>query len=586
VSVDGSNPLLMYADGLHGTKKYEALSNLRNLLRDHSSDLAASTSRKEWSMLFDKLFEIATAEKASYVKSSRPLTARLEACRLALKASVRAGVSKIRQKTVRALIDHVVQLLWTNDGLFEPLSIDYLSSLSLVLAYQPHVERLQEDWHTVLTFCLDSLNHICQDEALTLHGSRRLGSRPNLPRSQMIKETDGLITCIAHLCEAPNAPIQDRGSEIANSVIGYLRWVTPRMDTNIGGMYGMRTINYLAGNLAYSNVEWAKHTVNSLLPLLSELWTVRLPPRDEIIIFLTHTHLYISNVMKNEEPRESLLQLQETMRSDYFAREPRQQLKFGDISLEPRQVALDAARTFGHVGDEESELSWGTVHFIAYIGALFDLQDSPEGSASDRVAKKKRKGSSQLDSLFRETASASIYARMGSWQTLAFYIQFRSFSPHQIAELLDAIISEFARVAAEQAPWVLLSFCQCAHQKHASSSRLDVLWTQVWELAARLIPSTLSSRAASHVLDTLLRQGLVQYSQVSKSIDQMLAVSELSGPAVLGESSVSLWISSLSLRLAENPGSSRGLSEKLLRWLFKKWTPSMLPLALIDSTDI
>jgi hypothetical protein len=28
------------------------------------------------------------------------------------------------------------------------------------------------------------------------------------------------------------------------------------------------------------------------------------------------------------------------------------------------------------------------------------------------------------------------------------------------------------------------------------------------------------------------------------------------------------------LRISENPISSKGLAEKLLRWLFKKWTPS------------
>ena len=122
--------------------------------------------------------------------------------------------------------------------------------------------------------------------------------------------------------------------------------------------------------------------------------------------------------------------------------------------------------------------------------------------------------------------------------------------------------------------WVILIASSCFLQKTANSDALSGLWIKVWQSAFRAVPSQYTSRVACHLLDLLLRLGLVPYSEVSPSLDAMLQSPELAGPALLCDSSVSFWISVLSIGATERHGSTEGYAERILRWLFKKWTPS------------
>lgn len=54
----------------------------------------------------------------------------------------------------------------------------------------------------------------------------------------------------------------------------------------------------------------------------------------------------------------------------------------------------------------------------------------------------------------------------------------------------------------------------------------------------------------------------------------MLMSIELSGPALLTESSASLLMTILRERTQENPTHFNPTSERVLNWLLSKWTPS------------
>jgi ataxia telangiectasia mutated family protein len=126
-----------------------------------------------------------------------------------------------------------------------------------------------------------------------------------------------------------------------------------------------------------------------------------------------------------------------------------------------------------------------------------------------------------------------------------------------------------------------LKFYSCTLQANSKAHQLSANWHQVWQLASGAISSLQTSRAACFLLNQLLELELVQFSAVSQSLDAMLQLSDIAGPAVLADSSVRFWQSVVQRKLSENPSASSGLPEKLLQWLFTKWTPSKTSLYLL-----
>lgn len=75
-------------------------------------------------------------------------------------------------------------------------------------------------------------------------------------------------------------------------------------------------------------------------------------------------------------------------------------------------------------------------------------------------------------------------------------------------------------------------------------------------------------------MDVLLRLGVVPFSAVSETAQSMLLSVELSGPALLADSSSSLMTTLIRERVKENPTHFNPTAERVLNWILSKWTPS------------
>jgi len=113
----------------------------------------------------------------------------------------------------------------------------------------------------------------------------------------------------------------------------------------------------------------------------------------------------------------------------------------------------------------------------------------------------------------------------------------------------------------------------CAYQKLSGVSSLTSSWTTVWQIMSRNMTTASMCRAACHAMDALLKLGLIQYASVAEHADGMISSVELNGPAVFADSSSSLWATLLRLKVSESPGVFSVTSERILQWLFSKWTP-------------
>jgi serine-protein kinase ATM len=77
-------------------------------------------------------------------------------------------------------------------------------------------------------------------------------------------------------------------------------------------------------------------------------------------------------------------------------------------------------------------------------------------------------------------------------------------------------------------------------------------------------------------MDVLLKLNIVPFSVVSETVQTMLLSIELSGPALLTETSSALMTTLIRERINENPTHYNITAERVLSWLLSKWTPSEL----------
>ena len=122
---------------------------------------------------------------------------------------------------------------------------------------------------------------------------------------------------------------------------------------------------------------------------------------------------------------------------------------------------------------------------------------------------------------------------------------------------------------------LLLTYAlRTAFQLSSKDLALRTYWISAWQSASRAVTSVSSSRAACHLMNVLLKLGIVPFSAISETVQTMLLCIELSGPALLTESSSSLLATIMQERIAENATHFNQTAERILSWLFSKWTPS------------
>lgn len=108
-------------------------------------------------------------------------------------------------------------------------------------------------------------------------------------------------------------------------------------------------------------------------------------------------------------------------------------------------------------------------------------------------------------------------------------------------------------------------------------------WVQTWRIAVRSIPSPNTCRAACHLLGVILAQRLVEYAAIADVVDGIVTSVEHNGPALLVDSSLSLWALIVEYRQKENPGAAQTTSERVLQWLFSRWSPGIHSVRSFDA---
>ncbi|TID18730.1 hypothetical protein E2P81_ATG05712 [Venturia nashicola] len=610
-------------------ERKDGLADLEHLFKHNkNSPTLDSLKDKTWHTIFDALFACAATERSLYLKTNASVTKatalkRLEECGRALRTVVTAGVRKLRAKTVKALIHHIIQTLPLpgEQEFFEGFSQPYVKCLSIICEYQPHVEHLKTrsnesntgeasrqplSWQDVVEFCIDSIAML-QDQAApepsplpnsngpsllrtsTLSISRRPRDGTPQParsqRSSAIKpELDDMVICLHHLTRATNAPVPGMAEPILSTLIQYLR-ASEKGRSSLH--FAFAAINSVLSKVGSSSIDETHAAISELYPVIKELWQSRIPIlKEEMLITLILTRNHVSNILSLPNHVNFAADVEnvfEVLQADYSRRLERDQLQLNDLNLtcasEFQGSSFLVLPSFQlSVRSLHSENQWSVLHLMAYYMHLLDSNKKRTHERSDqnglKDAKKRRRPSYMLSDIIRQVTTGINSSRISALQTISFYTSLSRLNSGEIIEILDSITPMLADQHGPTSSWAMVAIVSIASQKTARDAELSTKWLNLFNLASRKVATPSTCRAASFLLSALLRLNVLSYASVASIVETMLSSVDLQGPVTFCDSSAMLWITFMKAKAAENPSASATIPERIIRWLFGRWIPS------------
>lgn len=460
---------------------------------------------KAYHQILEALFRVTKIESSTYNKASKAnakkiATGRLSACAGVVKLAVEVGVKKLRFKTVKALIDHIIQTLPTSDeGYLEPLVADYFKSLRIVLEYQPHTEHLpKEEWNSVVDFCNESLHDLNfvssqQNSKLSIrrsnagsfsellsrsttpvppsnHGHK--ASKPSSQHSvqiQLRSSAEDILLCLRHLASASNAPILNRADVTLSNLLELLE-----SNSSIGRLHqaAFETINSILTHITTNDIALTLQTLRRLLVIIRRLWDSKSTTlKDCMLISLLYGQVYFPRMISSDETndcRSDLESLLEVFQNDYCKRLERDQLQIDDLEFADKGICcekLSSMKTFRlRLGALRAENPWNQLQITASIVVALSadvtiVREINETSLNvEKVdhPTKRRKLIKPLDDMLKFTQSSQNSQRLFSLQLLTFVFDMLVFDIENFQEYLDAFLSCMADDNGPIASWAML----------------------------------------------------------------------------------------------------------------------------------
>lgn len=568
------------------------LKSLVSLLQDRNRSLGG-LSDKHYHRIFEALFSCSILEQRASGKSSsaaaKASLARLTKVAEALRLALYHGAAKLKRKTVRAVLDHIVQ---TYPGLDDSLQQLYLKCLVAVLTPQANVESLAaskdaQGWGDCFNFCLGALvdildvneaNHSASANAdsvsraspapslsLASGPSRRVHSENRIALQQ-------LLQCIHLLALPANAPLCRCAGTLGNALLRALR-----LPYALGTItfHAFSCLNILFESIQADDVRLAKDLAQDVLPLVRQWWEPRTMAKDDMqnsvrdemlkIVLNIHLHLeHLASIPTNTVISE-IHELSEALWREYARRDERSQLQLNDITFTTSVLPTGhfQTQTFGlrphHL---DGERRWALTLNLALLEQILWKSSAQrvtsEAVDEDQPRKRRRTSPTSLRLKDKLTSPGTTRAAL---QILPFLSDFGV----DLAELRPDVA---AQVAGES------SWAMVAYGSLVAYHGLDETWKTIWPLATRAMGQASTCRAASFLLRVMLDTGSIPYQSVADDINSIVTKADVNGPKVLVDSSIQLMAQLLSLRNAKLPNASQETSMNIIKWSLARWTPA------------
>ncbi|KAI9827762.1 MAG: Serine/threonine-protein kinase tel1 [Thelocarpon impressellum] len=327
----------------------------------HRGDRLDALNDKGYHKIYEALFRVASAEKSSYGKATKAnvksqAAARLASCASVLRLAVEAGVRKLKQRSVKALIDHFTQTLPLPSGAFcEPLSLDYTKALRVILEFQPHVEHFgTAEWNLLVNFCCEGIkthqgasgdpaSSFSTDLSVRLasngtpsknSGATGLSGSSQDPGLQSKSIAEELVLSLEQLLLPDKMPSIDSAQSIFATFVQFLQ-----LTAAVGRAHhaAFSAFNRCLSRTRTDYISLTQEAITQALPLIRRLWATKSASlRDEMLVTLIHAQDYLEKMVRDDRDLDvpaELERLLDVVQMEYSKRLDREQLQLEDVAL-------------------------------------------------------------------------------------------------------------------------------------------------------------------------------------------------------------------------------------------------------------
>ena len=457
--------------------------------------------------VLESVFRVAKIDKSNYARAAKSTKTKVEgrlfACAALVRTVVEVGLRKLRYKTVKALVEHIIQTLQNSDGSYcEPLIAGYLRALAALLEYKAHPEHfLGDDWHEVVDFCVQAARDLNRqsefNESGLTNGGRFLnGSRSNrdghsrsatpstiseygrkssnnisqrAADSQLKGSDDQIVICLQHLASVPNAPISERADVILATLVEMLQSYHKVSSTQ---QAAFECINSIMSRIVAINIDLPLQTMRSVIPLLRRFWEPKegaAPLNDTLLAFLSYGEILLPRIISEDQTSDCNVTLQalvEVLRTDYCSRRHRGQLQLDDlVLLDPcrsssRKMPLSTRTVQVRSDGLRAESSWCLLSRSAAITvALENSADAREDPMNREEVQdsKRQKLERPMDDILHLVKGLLLPEKLYGLQILIFIYEKIPFDEGTLQRHLDALLPCLSESDGSIVSWAMLA---------------------------------------------------------------------------------------------------------------------------------
>lgn len=472
--------------------------------REYSPVNSGALKSKEYHGLCEALFKSARADKQQLLSGNsggKAAGTRLDTLGVALKETVAHGLEKLMGKTVKAAIDHILDMLpipKSPGEFFEPLARDYLQTLAILLSYPAHVESLARSdaarWLACVDLLVARISWLLEgtDSSLSIsepnrrespfpnagHGASNVSSNgrlriPSQRGSSQIQLGDLaiLVQCLASLVSASNAPCIERGHHILDPVLRVLR-----LPLGFGRLHrgAFVALNCILLQTAGDDPMFAKELTRDLLPLMTYWWQPRTldndellsSVRDEMLKTMHAIHPFLDSLLR-EAPSTALLRevedLLDTLWGEYSQRSVHYRLRLDDLTFSPVALPTTYFRTMAFAlrpFSQDAERRWVVLEIISHLEDLYfrhTKDNSQRHSGEDEQPRKKRRIAGDTRRIHHKMLSSDHATKLTALQLIPFLLPWNSVSGVDVETIVEDLVPLISDKQGLLASWAMLA---------------------------------------------------------------------------------------------------------------------------------
>lgn len=457
---------------------------------------------KEYHGLCEALFNSAKADKQqifSGQSGSKAARSRLDSLGIALKELLTHGLEKLLGKTVKAAVDHILDMLLIPKRpgeFFEPVADDYIQALAILLSNASHVESLARSdagrWLSCVDLLIARMSWLLEsaDSSISILEPNRHESpipnhhfsnvssngRSRIPSQRgscQLQQGDVLVLlqCLSSLVSASNAPCIDRCHQISDPVLKVLR-----LPLGFGRLHkaAFATLNCILLQTAGDDPSFGKELTRDLLPLVTYWWQPRTldndeflsSVRDEMLKTMHAIHPYVDSLIREAASAELLREVEElldTLWAEYSQRSVHSRLRLEDLTFSPVAVPTTYFYTSSFTlrpFSQDAERRWVVLEIMSHLEDIFlrhTKDNSQRPTGEDEQPRKKRRIASGTHRIHQKMLSSDPATKLTALQLIPFFLPWNSVSEVDIDSIVQDLVPLISDKKGLLASWAMLA---------------------------------------------------------------------------------------------------------------------------------